>query len=458
MGTRIEISEQIIATMSWVGILEIAFIIRTQYIYSNSIVNLYTIFMILSFLFNYGQCLLWALGVEADREIGAVLYRTIRIDNTDIFRTQLYYVIAMMAIHSGYMCFCKHVGKASNRKHQDSINKTENKFVYEICLRFSWVIFPVTLVAQLLELRQALQYGYGSLYYGEYATSSSMIAILSFMFLPCMIGILIGSNYKKSAQNYVYIVFAMYMVINLLKGDRGSWFYKLLILLWMHHRYCHNISKKNVFKLGIIGIVSLYLIKAIVTVRNTGISFEAVKDALFSIESNPIFSFIAEMGKQFEVDIIAINYNVHYPYGNTYLLSLIAMVSMTIPRLLGIQYLPLSTWFSSSFLSISWGAAFTMIAEAALNYGIYGAPLFLFILGAFSTKFLDIEKATLKQSAFEISIKISFASFFIYSVRNQAHDFFKYCFWGCLPLIVVYVFIIKMKKGNHATNLKVAEH
>ena len=62
------------------------FCIYTWYNKTNKIIDLYTIFITLFFLFNYGQCLMWGLNIHRVSEIGRfLLFDKYRIyNNTQI--------------------------------------------------------------------------------------------------------------------------------------------------------------------------------------------------------------------------------------------------------------------------------------------------------------------------------------------------------------------------------------
>ena len=446
------ISRDMIWIMSWIGIVELLFILWDQYRNSHTIFNLYTIFMALTFLFNYGQFLLWAFGlhVEDDISTGKILYRSFSYNDAEIFRTQIYYVISMLAIHAGYSLMnTSSINKVEMLDKKTVImlpDNVESRIVFKVSLLFCVIVIPITLIAQVRELLIALTYGYGRLYYGEYAASSFTIFDLSHMFFPCLIGLLIGSRYEKKTVRIVYIIFFIYFVIDLMKGDRGNWFYKLLILSWMHNTFYKRISKREIITILFGAFGGLYVIQAIKSVRKSGISLQAVQDALLLQNGNPVINFIAEMGNQFYVDLIVINKNVFYPFGNTYLLGLLAMVTMKIPALLNIEYIPLSNWFSADFLHISWGAGFTMIAEAVINFGLLGAPICLYIWGMISSRILDINRPLVKNSPYGIFVCISVSSFFIHMIRNQAHDFFKFGLYGCFPIAFVIAILLNNAK------------
>ena len=111
------------------------------------------------------------------------------------------------------------------------------------------VLYPIVIVTKIKELIISLNFGYKALYYGDNATQSGYTSILMYLFFPGLICMLIGSNFSKKTTRLVYMLFGIYAVIGLLSGDRGSWLYSLVILIWllMQHK---GIKWKTILKYG----------------------------------------------------------------------------------------------------------------------------------------------------------------------------------------------------------------
>ncbi|MGN9001509.1 O-antigen polysaccharide polymerase Wzy [Bariatricus sp. HCP28S3_C2] len=432
-----DISHEWIFLCSWLGIGVLLFIIFMQYKETGKIFTLYTIFIFVSFAFNFGQCLFWALGIHSKNEIRDSLYKHIAINNADILLAQVFFLVCILAINTGYMLFIKKTdyGKLSSAMHIP-MNK-QTYVVYNVSRVVSFVVIPITFLELIQQVRLSLIYGYGGLYYGANATTSTNYMILSQMFFTCLVGLLIGSGYRKKTLKLVYIIFAAYIILDLLTGDRGNWFYRLLVLLWMHHSFYKPFDIKKVLKAGIIALILLYILQAIVAIRDFGLSTEGIVNALLVKGDNPIKNFIFEMGDSMSVNIVILSQNVKYPFGNSYILALLAMVTMRIPQMLGFEYDPIASWFSKTYLAINYGAGFTMYAEAALNFGKVFAPLFIIFIGFLLTKVFNINERNGAISPLELVFSISTATYVLNLIRNSSHEFFKYWFLGCLGFVIL---------------------
>ena len=441
--SSILVHDSIIILIGWIGIIVLFFILITYKKSRGSFLSLYTIFVLLSYLFNFGQCIMWSFGIHANDDItNSLLYGFYTPSNKLILEAQLFFLVCILAIHASVMFFrvpSKNNNSVSllNEKQKQTIKRA----IFCVSITFSFIVIPLTFINLFNIFRTASTEGYYYLYYGQ--DQRTTIFILQECFFTCLIGILIGSSFNKKAMVFVYLIFAFYLALNLAIGERGEWLYKLLILVWIYHRFYKKIKIKTFVVLFLIGFLSLYLIRAIVAIRDYGVTYEAIKDALFSNNSNPLFESIFEMGGTMSVNIFVINSNVAYQYGNSYFLSILAMPTMKIPAALGIDYVPISQWFSSDILKINYGAAFSMYAEAYLNFGYIFAPTFLLLMGGLVKCITNVFKKMPTDNPLLALFKISTTLYLFSMIRNTFHDFAKYWFLGCLPIIILSYFAIK---------------
>ncbi len=435
----LNITQSAVTVFSVIGILEFVFILYSHCKITGKIYDLYSVFILLMFMFNFGQCIGWAFGVHLDREIGdALLLNKTRAEPLDVLKAQLVFLECVSLFHLAASFNQTRV--VTHRLHSDERDRyrRDGSSLYIAAVIFSVVVIPLSLYSTYVDFNQAITYGYGSLYYGEFANRNPIFTYAEYMFIPCLIALLLGSNYRKRVRLFVYFVFAVYSVLEIAYGDRGSWFYPVLLFLWMHHTYYKRIKKKTAIAFIALSFLSLYVLYAINTVRNSGISADSVSNALASSETNPFFAFLFEMGNSMGVNIIVIKEELSFPLGNSYLLSLLGSVTTSIPRALGIDYLTVSRWFSQEYLGISWGAAFTVVAESVLNFGPYIGPFVFVGLGALFRKPLNASTNVGPIKAF-LYIVLSYA--IMAAIRNCAHDFLKQVIFSIVPIMVAAMLI-----------------
>lgn len=379
-----EVSDSVITALSWIGILIIIYYFRLWYKIKHKLFTLYNIFLMFLITFNFGQCLLWAFGIHTNKEIGTkLLYGVVNCDNKNIAIAQLIFIICFIMINCGAIL----INDKLNINNKDNMeSKHKKKALFYASLIISFISIPITLYIVSKNYITASLYGYKSLYYGNYVDSNTWMEIAMSLFLPCLIGLLIGSNYKKNVRFIVYTVFGIYAFISLMCGDRGEWIMKLIILFWADNEFYKEKKLKKMIVLLIVAYIGLYIMNAIVSLRNIGITLDKIILVLTSIETNPIISLLTEFGSSMGVNVILSNNNVIFPYGNTYIMSFITMLSTSVTNFLNIEYIQLHTWFSSEYLGISYGADFTIIGEAILNFGVYLSPIIMIIIGMIISK------------------------------------------------------------------------
>ena len=385
--------------INWLGVFIYVYCVYTWKVKTSaSLFSPYFILMTFLVLFNYGQPIMWAFDIHKSTEIGTkvLFYGSGYMPNeADLIEVQLYICLGMLIFHLGAMAFTKRkVGNIScviSNVDEDYGCVSTEIAMLSISRVLLVITTPIAIYSAARNLIIARVYGYNALYYGSYATQSGYIQIILYFFYPALIGYLIGKRYSKGSRRIAFSIFGIYAVINLLSGDRGSWLYSLVILFWLHTYYTKTSIKKYV-KVLIIGVVGLYFLSAITSVRDNGATLSLIDfKSIFSTEGSPIVDAFFELGGSMGI----ITYLFHsgysiYPYANTYITSILGVVSSRVLSLFGLKQVLIADWFSQEYLGISWGTGFSMIGEAYINGGYYGGLIYLFIIGCIHGKVLDM--------------------------------------------------------------------
>lgn len=453
LNKDIVISNKIIFLLSWVGIICTVYFLYKWSRVTNNIFTLYNVFLMFFLVFNFGQCLLWAFGVHTKKEINqGLLYKVIPCDNRQIAIAQIIFIICFIMFNCGAMLAYKN---RTIKKDVTSNNENNIKYKYKAVLYTAIIIsiisIPATMYMVIRNYITASVYGYKALYYGDYVNHyPTWLQIASTLFLPSLLGILVGSNYNKRARWIVYTIFGIYAFISLLCGDRGEWIMKLIILFWADNNFYKKRNFKKMIRLLLIGYLGLFVMNAIVSLRNVGITYEGVKEALFNMENNPIVSLLTEFGNSMSVNIITANNIIKFPYGNTYIMSIFTMFTTSITKIFNMEYVQLHTWFSSDYLKISYGADFTIIGEAILNFGMYLAPLFMSLLGMIISKVCFISYDRSKPLL--ICISLSCVAQIFKLTRSTIWFVLNGIIYSVIVFMCMYLIILPIMKGRSVSN------
>lgn len=342
------------------------------------------IILLFFFLFNFGQMFMWTLGIHFDEELGkAVLYGVYSVPSVnEIYKAQVFALFCFNCLTMG-MIVASMLKKEKSSAFFIDKNKEDDirKVIYKVSCVIAVPVILLTFVKIGITLWQSAKFGYISLYYSGFSVGAPISRAEDYFF-PVIVGLLIGSNYKKMKP--VYIIFSFYMILYMLAGERGNWVYKLIVLIWMHHSFYKPISIKTLFKVGIIGLVVIYIVGIVVDLRQYG--FLNITTAQFakaaSLNNSFLTRFIFEMGSSLSIIILVMGFGrgAFLQYGNTFFSSFIASFSSMISSQLGINHVFLANHLSQNLLHIGYGAGFNIFAEFYVNYGYYGAYLLL-ILG-----------------------------------------------------------------------------
>lgn len=436
-----------ILILSWLGILVALFVFWTWKQLTGKYFTLYTIFMLFFFLFNYGQPLMWAIGIHNPNDIiNGNLYTLGKANSSSILFAQSLTLISILMFHLGaILCFKPKLFKIDNyQEYEDNYSNITREAIYKVSIIISMVVIPITFYNIITDLIYAQSYGYKALHYDENRYIYPVFGLIQYLFFPTLVGLLIGSGYKKKVMLIVYIIFGLYLVINLFYGDRGLWIYSLMFLIFMSHTYYKKIPIKKFIFYGIIGTISLYIVNTIVSIRDIGVNINNILEAL-SLENFPLITTVFEMGESMKPTIVLIQYGWDvWPYANSYLNSLIGILSTEIFTLLNLPFDTISNWFSNEYLVISYGAGFSIVAEPLLNYGPFFSPLFMIILGYIISSLTFLDKSiNFKKYPLRVFFAVSSMHAFTPLVRNHSHFVMKSWVFGVL---IVFGLIIIMRE------------
>lgn len=380
--------------INWLGIFcYIYCIITWKCKTKDKLFSLYFIFMTFFFIFNYGQPCMWALNIHQENEIGSkvLYYGTNYIPSEkELIKVQLYVCLGMLIFHFGAMMLTKR-NNIDIKSLKEKINYENNEYIEKISISMRLVskvllmiTTPIAIYSAMQNMKIARLYGYNALYYGDYATQSGYTQIIMYFFFPSLIGYLISNKYSKRARIIVYTIFGLYTIFQLLSGDRGSWLYSLVILFWLHSHY-NNISIKKYLKYIIIGIIGIYALNVVTIVRDSANGLSSLDfSSILSVDHSPIVDTFFELGGTMEIiTFLFYTGNSIFPYTNTYIVSILGVVSSRVLNLIGIKQILIADWFSQEFLKINWGAGFSMIGETFINGGYIGGLFYMGIIGAF---------------------------------------------------------------------------
>lgn len=456
--------------LNWLGVAIYFYAIFTwHWEKGDSFFSLYTIFYTFFVIFSYGQCIMWALGIGLDRGIGTgqIYYGSSIIPHiVDMNNIKWYSCICFIAFHFGALIFAKksaYIGSANS----SCVDNTDRNLLYKVGCIITLIIAPITLYFRFKEAIIALQYGYNALYYGDFSTQGGYTQILLYLFFPGLVCMLIGSNFSKNSKMIAFTIFGIYMLLSIASGDRGSWLYSLIILIWLkQHSTDTRVELSKYFMYFIICIAGVCVLSTITSARDSGgissLTFTDLKNAFIG-KSSPIVDAFFEMGSS--MGIIAYLLTIKtpiYPYNNTYLTAILGAFSSRLLGVFGLKQVLIADWFSQDYLGLNYGVGFSMIGEAYVNGGYWGGVIYIMILGAIIGRFLAVCKNSfdIKSHPTKAFIAVSAANVLTGLPRGASYLTVKGLFYSIIPVLVlktIYKLILRRRsnilgKGDELNN------
>lgn len=446
--------------LNWLGIAIYLYGIATWHWESKEdLFSLYSIFWSFLFIFSFGQCVMWAFHIGLDIGVGdGVLYYGSGFipSETDMINTKWYTCISMLSFHIAALTFtAKRQVRPSNQKSIDANDAdVKRKTLFITGSITTSIIAPIVIFQKATEAVTSAAYGYTALYYGTNATQGGYLQIISFLFFPGLVALLVGSGFSKVTTRNVLLIFGLYAFLGLISGDRGSWLYSLILLVWLLRKQPGR-KKRSMVGIIIVGIIGIYLLSVITAARNSGgvwsLSASDFAEA-FKLENSPIVDAFFEMGWSMGIiTFFLAKGNGIYPYTNTYITSVLGAISSDFLIKLGIPQILLGDWFSQEYLRIEWGTGFSMIGEAYVNGGYVGGFLYMMMFGIIIGLVLRMFQTHSEISAEPIKafVAVAFTNTILGFPRAAVYLLVKEFVYGICPILVI-AFILKLvlyKKG-----------
>jgi oligosaccharide repeat unit polymerase len=429
--------------------LNVGWVLLSWYLARRTLFEPYPLFMVAAGLFHGGQAFLHVFGKDPD----GLLYGRVA---PEVLVPALYLVtLSLACVHGGALF-------AAGRKLRVQTKGDAEVRNRERATRLAgWILLAVGFVPVLVMLQDSvsvvMDYGYIGLYRRQ--ASHSIAQAISAFFVPGAIFLLSGARKIRGIQVFCLVLVGMYAAAYLFLGARGAAVMSLVPTVWTYHRTVRRIPRTLILVLGLAALLLFPLVKE---TRDTGgrwrLSLKEQYETLTSIE-NPIAQSFSEMGNS----LVTVTHTLSlvpavrdFDGGTSYLYSLVAMV----PNL-GWEVHPsvahglLSDWLVRTVepmvAAAGGGLGYSFIAEAYLNFGWFGAPIWLAFIGYLLMRlFMQSDTSDPARHA----MVASFLSFFFVFTRGESAIVVRGLVWyACLPYLLAAILTIRGRRREDRTTL-----
>ncbi len=405
---------------------------------TKSLFDPYVLFLATAILFNGGHAFLEIAGWN---ERG-VLFSRVSSETTLL---TLFLVILSLAYF--------HLGALLGIPRRRSVHPAPiHPFGVEGVRRVGWGLLLISCVPSLFSLREAISVvmasGYFGLFQRDAATGfGATPSVLAAYLVPGALFLLAGSRQERIPRYISAFVIVTYAAIRLFLGSRSTAAMALVGYAWLWHRSIHRLRGAALF--GFAALMLLVVFPLVAAMRDISggdrLSVGMLADAFFSIDT-PAIAIISEMGGSMltvahTLDLVPESRG--FDMGVGYLYALLAVVPNVFWDLHPtVQHGLAADWLvwtvAPATAAAGGGLGFSFIAEAYLNFGWYGAPIALGVMGFALAKLTFW--ATDSSEPMKMAAVASVLSFVLFFARGEAASQVRALLWyAALPYVSVYM-------------------
>ena len=421
-------------------LLSLVWIQWSWYTLRGTLFEPYPLFMLSAGLFNGGQAILEVFGLNP---AGILKGRV----SSEVVLEALYLVeIGMMALHFGALLALRKI-----RRTEECLDTTGRRRATRMA---GWVLLGISVVPTIGLLNNSisvvLDYGYMGLFRQQDTLSTSQA--LSSFFRPGIVFLLAGSRKHRWIQVLCLFLAAAYAATYLFLGSRGSAVMGCIAVAWVFDRSIRRIPRPLIAALLVAALIVIPLVR--VTRGTSGrdrLSLSEQVEALNSLD-DPVSSSISEMGHS----LVTVTHTLQlvpsvrgFDYGTSYLYAALVVVPnvgwdlhpSVVHGLLGDW---LIRTVDPGIAAGGGGLGFSFLAEAYLNFGWVGAPVWLGLMGfVLSLIFVRADGDDPARHA----LIASFLSFFFLFARGESATVVRGLVWyAAVPYILAALLTVRNRR------------
>ena len=420
---------------------------------SSQYVNLYSLFLLLSFLFFFGQHLVVLTG-KAD--VMMDYHRSIldhRIPNESRISVGYFILIVLLVVNIGVLSVPSSFKKRSLRlKRKRPL--LYDKYTARVALFVFLIVLVPTFIKHIHTAVNTQTMGYSDAMEENENVSGflKLCYFLSYYFLPMLYILII--NYAKSRKLYIFLlIYVLFVVIYLGTGSRFRLFESMIAILLIYNSRIRQIGKKELIKIAIGGCLLLLVFSIVRESRESviisgGDPLMAISLIWEKLSEQGLFTAaLMETGQTFQViDVVFYNCPDHVPYINGF--SIVASFLMLLPSFLiegNLDVVNVSKVFSPIYepeIQIGMGSSF--IAEGFYNFGFISLIYFFIIgraIGILLSKADNIYKEGVNFNLFQYAY---ISSLLCFGVRTDLVSFLRYYIYYVLFFQIIINILYKI--------------
>ena len=394
--------------------------------------NVFFIFIVLCYLFSFGQCILVILGGKPFEGVFGVSRGF--FSAKELLKAAIFVLLAIDITSIGY-CLNKNT----------AIPRTKEKpvFVYSDALnRVGWILLIITIVPTLYLLFKDIS-TMSTLGYGNTLVNASGIdKVFSICAGLFQSSLLILYCLEEKHRKILLSVIGIYCALQLFGGSRIAVFRYVIVFFVLSHLLRKEITRGKWILIAVLGAVLVVIFSLVSSVRtvvfmsdNLG---ELIKESFMNLaDDNFIFTSLREMGNTQCLNTLVINQcpdKIGFNFGLSYLRSFYGVF----PNFLGLAYNSVDTVFSELYTVTNAGMGSSYIAEAYWNFGYFAFIFYVFygwLWGKLTEKFKSF--CSYGGNARDLFFTVFLMWYMIFTVRSDFMEFGRsLVYYAIVPIIL----------------------
>lgn len=415
-----------------IGLLQFAYSIHTSIKNGQKLISPYIVFLMVMYIFHVGQSLMYPFNVITNRDLVGFM----GITASGVFKAQLisFSFLAFFQIGS-LLCNIHSYKKAINSSYPKQIIRLK---------RIGWFLAIVSFYPYYSELIHnailSMTFGYGALYEGEAKIGfANFGSILADYYIPAIICLYIVYKNNNKARLLIVGILLFSCGVILVTGGRTEAVIILLLLLILHNYLIKSFTRKQLIAIGSFGVIVLILLASIAQMRsNTSRSFNDTFDISENTSNNGAVEAIGEMGGSMFCLIWTdeiVPQTEEYRFGSSYAYAFTSII----PNL-GFwdihpakKHANLADWLTDK-KGLSFGTGYSMIAEAYINFGYFGALLMILMGYLITNVFGRLKSYTITRNVASTAFVLVLFWFSLKIPRNSFIGIVRAIFYFALPI------------------------
>lgn len=437
-------TDGVLEKIGWVAILYCVISTAALY-YVKKEWDIFLVFVIMSYLFSFGQCILAAFGYK----LGVFAFSMDRgfFSNKEILDASVFGFIAIALTGMG---FCFHRCSIKYEKLSNKPVLTDNR----LC-RVAWGLLVVSVVPTFYELYKDMTTVFLNGYVNTLGNATGIDKIFVLLSGFYESAILILYCFEEKRRKTVYLALGSYALLQLLGGSRISVFRLAIVLLVISNLYRREISKKRAVLICIFGLVGVFAFSLVSSARNyiylaSNVQLFLRETVTDLIENNFLFSAIKEMGNTQVINTLVYALcpkKVDYRYGMSFVRSIYSIF----PNFLNLEYISIDEVFSPYYTVTNAGCGASFIAEGYWNFGYLSVFFFIalgYVWGTLSNSFKRFcNLKYVKPESFFVIIYLMY--YMIFLVRSESIELGRsFVYYAAIPILISKLLKTKTVRGD----------